>query len=110
MKSSTTLRVLLLTATILCVAPAFADATTLTNVGSQRQLFIDTAFFDTAFQQPNNVSLQLHQPTKTNQQVVQAQYPWESATLNWFNVVQDQGVIDTQAKYRMWYECYDKAG
>lgn len=76
------------------------------NVGSERQLFVDNAFF----LQTNNVSLQLHQPTKTDLRVVVAEHPWESATINWFTVVEDQGVIDTQAKYRMWYECYDEAG
>ena len=29
---------------------------------------------------------------------------WESATLNWFNVMADDG------KYKMWYECYDIDG
>ena len=39
--------------------------------------------------------------TKTGEKNVQRDKPWESATLNWFNVMQDEG------KYRMWYECYD---
>jgi hypothetical protein len=92
-----------LAATVLATSGIYAD---LYNVGSDRQLFIDKAFF----QQSNNVSLKLHQPTKTNQRVVERENPWESATLNWFTVVQDRGVIDTQAKYRMWYECFDVAG
>jgi hypothetical protein len=94
----------LLLATIV-LSPSAINAS-LYNVGSERQLFIDNAFF----LQSNNISLQLHRPTKTNQQVVRPQYPWELATLNWFTVVQDRGVIDTQAKYRMWYECYDVPG
>lgn len=83
-----------------------ADAADLSNVGSERQLFVDNAFFS----QSSNVSLQLHSPTKTGQKVVERNKPWESATLNWFSVVQDQGVVDSQAKYRMWYECYDVEG
>lgn len=38
------------------------------------------------------------------------EHPWESASLNWFNVIQDQGRIDPKAKYRMWYEAYDIDG
>ncbi len=76
------------------------------NVGSDRQLFIDNAFFD----QSTNVGLQLHQPTKTGQKVLQSDKPWESIMLNWFSVIQDQGVVDNQAKYRMWYAAYDLDG
>lgn len=94
------------------VGPATADAadTDLCNVGGQRQLFIDEAFFDTAFQPASNISLRLHPGKKTGEKVLQYDKPWESATLNWFNVLQEPGVVDKQAKYRMWYECYDLPG
>jgi hypothetical protein len=81
-------------------------AADLGNVGNERQLFVDNAFFT----QSSNVNLQLHAPTKSNLKVVEQNMPWESATLNWFTVVQDKGVVDTQAKYRMWYEAYDVEG
>jgi hypothetical protein len=76
------------------------------NVGSERQLFIDTAFFE----QSENVRLELHSAKKTDEKVLLPDQPWESATINWFNVMQDAGVIDKQAKYRMWYEAYDVPG
>ena len=78
----------------------------LCNVGSQRQLFIDATLFDRS----HNVAMRLHPPKKTNEKVLQFDKPWESATLNWFNVMEDQGVVDKKAKYRMWYECYDVPG
>ncbi len=96
---------LLLTAAAWTMAAA-ADTSALYQVGSERQLFIDRAFFD----QTSNVALRLHPPKKTGEKNLQADKPWESATLNWFTVLKDRGVIDKEAKYRMWYECYDVPG
>ncbi len=76
------------------------------DVGNERQLFIDGAFFD----QSDDITLRLHQPQKTGERNLQPDKPWESATLNWFSVLEDQGVVDKEAKYRMWYECYDVPG
>jgi hypothetical protein len=76
------------------------------DVGDQRQLLIDEAFFA----QANRVRLRLHPAQKTGEKILGPQGPWESATLNWFSVLEDPGVIDRRAKYRMWYECYDVAG
>jgi hypothetical protein len=104
--NSATTRVLLITAIALSPQVTNAAGAELGNVGSERQLFIDTAFFD----QSENVCLRLQQPLKTGEKNVQYDKPWESATLNWFCVLQDPGVIDKEAKYRMWYECYDVAG
>ncbi len=70
------------------------------NVGSSKQLFIDNLFFESA----TNVALKVHPPVKTGEKNLQGEQPWESATLNWFNVMQDGG------NYRMWYECYDVDG
>jgi len=104
--NSTATGVLLLAAVSLSPFAINAAGTDLGNVGSERQLFIDTALFD----QSENIRLQLQQPAKTGEKNVQYDKPWESATLNWFCVLQDPGVIDKEAKYRMWYECYDVAG
>ena len=76
------------------------------DVADQRQLLIDEAFFD----QASNMRLRLHPARKTGETILGPQWPWESATLNWFSLMQDPGVVDRQAKYRMWYECYDVAG
>lgn len=95
-----------LAAAVLCPSAVEAGDASPCNVGSDRQLFIDGAFFDKS----KNVTLQLHQPKRTGEKNVQYDKPWESATLNWFSVLKDQGVIDKEAKYRMWYECYDVPG
>ena len=76
------------------------------DVADQRQLLVDNAFFA----QASRVRLRLHPAQKTDEKVLVAQWPWESATLNWFNVIADPGVVDRRARYRMWYECYDVAG
>lgn len=76
------------------------------RVGSGKQLLIDKAFFETS----ENIEIRLHPPNKTGEKVVTREHPWESATLNWFTVMEDPGVVDKQAKYRMWYECYDVEG
>lgn len=76
------------------------------DVGSNRQLLIDEAFFEEA----KNVRIRLHSARKTGAKVVQREHPWEAVTLNWFSVMKDPGVVDRQARYRMWYECYDVEG
>jgi hypothetical protein len=76
------------------------------EVGGERQLFVDRAFFAEA----EGVALRLHPAWKTGERVLQYDRPWESATLNWFTVLQDRGVVDPEARYRMWYECYDVPG
>ena len=73
---------------------------TLANVGSEKQLLIDDLFFD----QSSGIQFVVHPPQKTHEQNLVRDRPWESATLNWFNVMRDGG------KYRMWYECYDIDG
>ncbi len=60
------------------------------DVTDQRQLLIDEAFFD----QASNVRLRLQQAKKTGEKILWPQWPWESATLNWFSVMQDPGVVD----------------
>jgi len=102
----TTTRVLFSFAIVLSPYATNAADAGLGNVGNQRQLFVDTAFFD----QSENIRLQLQQPAKTGEKNIQYDKPWESASLNWFCVLQDPGGSDTQAKFRMWYECYDVAG
>ena len=42
--------------------------------------------------------------SKTGEHTLEPDKPWESASLNWFSVVDDGG------KYRMWYETYDVDG
>lgn len=75
-------------------------------VGRERQLFVDTHFLA----ETQGTRLQLHPPRKSGEKLLVYDQPWESATLNWFSVLQDKGVIDRQARFRMWYECYDVAG
>ena len=70
------------------------------EVGGQRQLFIDDLFVAVS----TNVHLKLHPPRKSGERTLVKDKPWESATLNWFNVMKDG------ARYRMWYECYDIEG
>jgi len=96
----------LIAAASLCQQAAVAAETNVGNVGSQRQLFVDRAFFE----QAGDIRLQLHPATKTDEKILLPDQPWESATLNWFSVLQDPGVVDKEAKYRMWYECYDVPG
>ncbi len=69
-------------------------------IGSQRILFVDEAFIE----EKSEVALKLHPPRKTGERLITSEHPWESATLNWFSVLQDGG------KFRMWYECYDVEG
>lgn len=70
------------------------------NVASSKQLFIDNLFFESS----TNVFLKVHPPLKTGERNLEREQPWESATLNWFNVLQEGN------NYRMWYECYDIEG
>ena len=74
------------------------------EVGSEKQLFIDDLFFESA----TNVVLKVHPARKTGEKNLERQRPWESATLNWFNVLEDLRM--NGPRYRMWYECYDVAG
>jgi hypothetical protein len=82
------------------------------HVGSEKQLFIDDLFFETN----NGVRLRVNPPIKTGEQNVQRDRPWESATLNWFSVMEDRrGALKKKGagarnRYRMWYECYDVEG
>ena len=76
------------------------------DVGSDKQLILDGLFLA----ESRGVSLKIHPPRKTGAAILKREHEWESASLNWFNVVQDQGRIDRRAKYRMWYEAYDVDG
>ncbi len=96
----------LLAAAVTAGEPAGGKTGSLYDVADQRQLLVDEAFFE----QASHVRLRLHPAQKTSEKILCPQWPWESATLNWFNVLEDPGVIDRQARYRMWYECYDVAG
>jgi len=70
------------------------------SVGSEKQLFVDDLFFATR----RNVSLMVHPPRKTGEHSLERDRPWESATPNWFSVLQDGETC------RLWYECYDIEG
>lgn len=76
------------------------------DVGSRTQLFIDEAFFE----QSGDITLTVEPPVKSGQRILEPQEPWENASLNWFTVMADQGVVDREVRYRMWYEAYDVAG
>ena len=79
---------------------AGVDFAHLYEVGSERQLFVDDVFLE----HTEGVTLKLHPPRKTGEKNVQREHAWESATLNWFTVMDDGGTL------RMWYECYDVDG
>lgn len=89
-----------LSVVLLCLSMAATGEGTTLLVGGAKQLFIDDLFFESS----KNISLKVHPAYKTGEKNLQREKPWESATLNWFTVMQDQG------KYRMWYECYDIEG
>lgn len=69
-------------------------------IGSDRILFVDREFIE----KMDGSQLKLHPPRKTGERLIESEYPWESATINWFSVLKDGD------KYRMWYECYDIDG
>ena len=83
----------------LAQGPPKTDAKLLA-VGGDKQLFIDELFFE----ESRGIRLRVHPARKTRVRNVVSEHPWESATLNWFNVLDDGG------KCRMWYECYDVDG
>jgi hypothetical protein len=70
------------------------------DIGSRKQLMIDRLFID----REQGIALRVHRPRKTGEFAIRRDRPWESATLNWFSVLQDG------ARCRMWYECYDVDG
>ena len=82
------------------------SAETPIEVGNAKQLFIDELFIATS----SSVTLKIQPPQKTGATVLKSEHPWESATINWFSVLQDKGRIDTEANFRMWYEAYDIEG
>jgi hypothetical protein len=110
-----TLCAIVVTATLLSqrlgLAEDAADISSPIDIGSEKQLFIDRLFFDTA----EGIRLQVNPALKTGEQNVVRDQPWENATLNWFSVMEDRrGTLKNgttpRAKYRMWYECYDVEG
>jgi hypothetical protein len=76
------------------------------DVGADTQLMIDEKFITDS----TNIALVIEPPIKTDELLLTSDKPWESVTLNWFTVLEDKGIVDTQAKYRMWYEAYDVKG
>lgn len=73
---------------------------TVIDVGGEKQLFIDDLFLEKS----EGVSVVMHPALKTGERTLEADKPWEDASLNWFSVLEDGG------KFRMWYECYDVEG
>ncbi len=69
-------------------------------VGCENQLLVDDLFLDRS----HNVALRVCPAAKTDEHTLEPDTPWESASLNWFSVMDDGG------KYRMWYEAYDVEG
>ena len=99
-------RVVAISAALLVTSGVCIQAAKPINIGSDKQLILDGLFLEDA----QGVSLEIHSPRKTGAVILKPEHEWESASLNWFNVVQDQGRIDRRAKYRMWYEAYDIDG
>lgn len=85
---------------VTCLSTGVRGEETALFVGEEKQLFIDDLFFETS----ENIHLKIHPASKTGEKNLQREKPWESATVNWFTVMEDQG------KYRLWYECYDIDG
>jgi hypothetical protein len=113
MNTTSALAGMVLLTTLALSIPAIAEETPAApiEVGSDKQLFIDSLFFESA----SGVRLQVNPATKTGEQNVVRDRPWESATLNWFSVMEDRGgTLSTpdqpKARYRMWYEAYDIEG
>lgn len=82
------------------------SATQPIDIGHEKQLFIDNLFFASS----QGVRLQVNPPVKTGERNLERDRPWESATLNWFSVLEEPGASAPVARYRMWYECYDVEG
>jgi hypothetical protein len=99
-------QVLVVSATLFVTSGVAILAAEPIDVGSDKQLILDGLFLA----ESQGVSLRVHPPRKTGNVTLRPEHEWESASLNWFNVVQDQGRIDRRAKYRMWYEAYDVDG
>jgi len=99
-------QVLVITATLFVTSGARLLPVEPIDVGSDKQLILDGLFLADS----QGVSLKVHPPRKTGDVILRPEHEWESTSLNWFNVVQDQGRIDRRAKYRMWYEAYDVDG
>ena len=71
----------------------------LTNVGDQKQLLFDDAFFESH----KGFWWRVCPPRKTGERNLVADKPWESFIINaWLTTMEDEG------RYRMWYEAYDK--
>ena len=70
------------------------------DIGSDKVLLFDNAFLA----ESAGVRFKLHPARKTGERILVPEHPWESASLNWFSVLEQGG------KFRMWYECYDVAG
>ena len=98
--------VLVISATLFGTTGVGVPAAEPIDVGSDKQLILDGLFVA----ESQGVSLKVHSPRKTGEVVLKREYEWESASLNWFNVAQDQGRIDRRARFRMWYEVYDIDG
>ena len=70
------------------------------DIAGNKQLFIDDALIASS----ENIAFHVNPPVKTGETTLAPDKPWESASLNWFSVMEDDG------KFRMWYECYDIEG
>lgn len=100
MRYTVLLMALLMAAHRLVSADADPGAGKAMDVGDRTQLFVDDLFFESS----TNIVLHIVPALKTGERTLVSGRPWESATLNWFSVMDDGG------KYRMWYECYDVEG
>ncbi len=69
-------------------------------VDDRKQLFVDNLFLERS----DGVALRVRPADKTGERTLEPDKPWESASINWFSVVEDG------EKYRMWYEAYDVEG
>ena len=99
-------RVLVLSASLFVTSGVCIQAAKPIDVGSDKQLILDGLFLE----ESKDVRLKIQPARKTGEVIFKREHEWESASLNWFNVMQDQGRIDRLAKFRMWYEAYDIDG
>lgn len=74
------------------------------EVGSEKQLLMDEAFFE----KKENISLKVHPPVKTGEKNVISDKPWESFVINWHSFMEDVAE-DGSKVYRLWYEAYDSS-
>ena len=98
----------IITAALFVTSGAFIQAAETFDISSNKQLILDGPFLADS----QGVSLKIRPPRKTGDVVLRPEHEWESTSLNWFNVVQDQGriVVDSLSTTVPWKTGSDVRG